>query len=243
MSNRSIRKKPHVDAKMGLGGIKSNKIIILPNADKKWHESWTPDRDLLNIPHPCRVLCMGPPNVGKSTLAKNILLKADPPYQELYVIHCDPEFTQEYDDLGDFKMLEKVPEPAFWRGAVKTLVILDDLEFKAMGKKERKHLDRLFGYVSTHKNISVILCAQEAFSVPTVCRRMANVWVLWRQKDTDSLNAIGRKIGLSVRYMRLLFDRLLTEPRDFIMVDGTPRSPAPYRKNAYQKIDIDALLV
>ena len=39
-----------------------NKIIPISNADKKWHERWYPNRNMLNIPHPFRCCCLGPPN-------------------------------------------------------------------------------------------------------------------------------------------------------------------------------------
>ena len=41
-----------------------NKIIPIPNPDKTFHESWSNSRNPLNIPHPFRCVCLGPPNVG-----------------------------------------------------------------------------------------------------------------------------------------------------------------------------------
>ena len=72
-----------------------NEIIPLPNPDKEFHESWNKSRNMLNIPHPFRAVMLGPPNVGKTTIVKNLLLRADPPFQEVIVIHCDSGYTQE----------------------------------------------------------------------------------------------------------------------------------------------------
>ena len=49
-----------------------NKIMVLPNPDKTFHEKWYPGRNMLNVPHPSQILCMGPPNTGKGNTIKNI---------------------------------------------------------------------------------------------------------------------------------------------------------------------------
>ena len=163
------------------------KLLYIPNADKGFHESWYDGRDMLNFPHPFRAVLLGPPNMGKSTVAKNILLRADPPFKAVKVIHCDPEYTQEYDDLKIVEMLGEIPAPDEFEGEQKTLVILDDLEVKQLPKDQNRNLDRLFGFVSTHKNISVVLCSQDPFNVPAIVRRCANLWVLWTGSDMDAM--------------------------------------------------------
>ena len=105
-------------------------IIPIPNADKGYFEEWYPGRDPLNIPHPFRGIFLGPPNSGKSTLVKNILMRADPPFTRLLVVHVDPEYTQEYDDVGG-ELLSEIPSPDEFDGAEKTLIVMDDLELKS----------------------------------------------------------------------------------------------------------------
>lgn len=61
-----------------------NKIIPLRNQDKGFHERWSSDRNLLNIPHPFRTVCVGRPNCGKSTVIENMLIRADPMFDEIY---------------------------------------------------------------------------------------------------------------------------------------------------------------
>ena len=41
--------------------------------------------------------------------------------------------------------------PPLAPGDVKSLVILDDLDYKTMNKTQKRNVDRLFGYVLTHK--------------------------------------------------------------------------------------------
>ena len=102
-----------------------NKIIPISNADKSFHEKWYDKRNMLNIPHPFRACCLGPPNVGKSTVIKNLIIRQHPPFEEIFVIHCDAEHTQEYKDLGDeVHMLSSIPAPEHWEGKVKTLCII-----------------------------------------------------------------------------------------------------------------------
>lgn len=222
------------------------KIIPLPNKDKEFHESWDKDRDLLNFPHPSRIVFMGPPNVGKSTTALNCILRADPPFEEILVVHCDPEYTQEYDCLYNFnskgervdgvELLKDIPAPEDFEGLVKTLVILDDLELKVLSRDQRRALDRLFGFVSTHKNISVYLCSQDPFNVPPIVRRCSNVFVLWKLVDMDSMAMCTRKTGLESGTLKRIFNKLMTEPRDSLWIDLTDNTPAKLRKNGYEII-------
>lgn len=214
-----------------------DKILPLPNPDKEFHEKWYKGRNKLNIPHPFRCVCLGPPNVGKTTIVKNLLLRADPPFEEVVVIHCDSGYTQEYDDVGDnIEILSEIPAPEDWEGRVKTLVVLDDLEFKGMNKIQKKNLDRLFGYVSTHKNISCILCSQDPFNVPPIVRRCSNLWVLWRCPDLDAMATCARKTGMKSEGFNSIFTQLMLEPKDSLWLDTTDHTPYPKRKNGFEII-------
>ncbi len=216
--------------------ILPQKIIPIPNNDKDWHEKWYPSRDMLNFPHPYRCVLAGPPNSGKSTVIKNLLVHADPPFEEVIVVHCDPEYTKEYDDM-EVTLIGEVPSPEEFEGELKTMVILDDLEYKQMCKDQKRCLDRLFGYVSTHKNISLCLTAQDPFNTPTCVRRNANLWVLWKIKDLDSLTCIGRKTGYRKKEFLNLFDAVCHDTFDSVWIDATNKSPYPLRKNGFQIIN------
>lgn len=209
-----------------------NEIIPIPNADKGFHEKWYEGRNLLNIPHPFRAVCLGPPNVGKTTIVKNLLLRAKPQFEKVFVIHCDPDYTQEYDDVGG-EMLDEIPAPNEWDGDCKTLVVLDDLEFKTMNKDQRKNLDRLFGFVSTHKDISVVLCSQDPFNVPPIVRRCSNLWILWKLNDLDALATCARKTGMKSNSFNSIFNQLMLKSKDSLWIDMTSNSPCPLRKNGY----------
>ena len=141
------------------------KILPIKNADKVWHEDWNKHDDMLNFPHPFRAVIMARPNTGKTTIMKNIIVRQDPPFRKVYVVHIDGDYTEEYDDIGA-EFLDKIPSPhdtIF--GEEKTLVILEDLEFKFMNRQEQRYTDRLYGYVSTHKNVSVMTAVQDGFNL------------------------------------------------------------------------------
>ena len=212
-------------------------LLPLSNPDKDFHEKWTSKRNMLNFPHQFRGVLLGPPNTGKSTSVKNILIRADPPFKKVTVIHCDPDNTQEYNDLGEngVEIRGDIPPPEDWDGSEKHLVIIDDLEVKGLGKEQKRNLDRLFGYVSTHKNISVCLCSQDAFNVPPIVRRCSNLWVLYRGPDLDAMACVARKSGLSAAELRTIFD-LFTFDKDSVWIDRTSSTPYPLRKNGFIKL-------
>lgn len=211
------------------------RIIPIPNPDKKFHEKWTKKRDMLNFPAPSRILLFGRPNVGKTTIIKNIILRAKPAFEEVVVIHPDAEYTQEYDDLEGVVMLDEIPQPKEWEGEVKTLCIIDDMEFKTMASSQKYALDRLFGYVSTHKNVSVCLSAQDGFNVPPIVRRTANVFILWDSPDLDAVSKIARKTGLTPDKLRALF-KIVGKGKNSLWIDMTDNTPYPLRRNGYEKI-------
>lgn len=222
-------KKSLSDAKMKLPQM----IVPISNADKSWHEKWFQGRDLLNIPHPFRALLMGPPNSGKTTVVKNILMRADPPFTRMVVIYPDGGgFTDEYQDCGELEMLGSIPPPEQWDGKEKTLCVVDDFELKSLSKEQRSNLDRLVGHVSTHRNVSVCICNQDPYNAPPIVRRCANLLILWKPKDIVSMQTFASRTGEN---LSALFRQ--TKSRfDSIWLDMTVDSPCPRRLNGYQCI-------
>ena len=211
------------------------RILSLPNADKKWHEDWEPDADMLNFPHPFRAVICARPNTGKTTIVKNILLRQDPPFRKLYVVHVDADYTEEYDDV-EAEYLEEIPSPQshIFDGKKKTLLILEDLEFKFMPKIQLRNLDRLFGYVSTHKNVSVCVLAQDAFNLPPAIRRMSNIWILGKiDNDTASFMDIARRCGIPKHEFVDIYENHIKGDHDSLWIDNTKKTKWPRRINGY----------
>jgi hypothetical protein len=179
---------------------------------------------------------MGRPNSGKTLVIKNILIRADPPFERVVVCHCDPDYTSEYVDV-DAEMMGSIPAPQKWDGQVKTLCILDDLEYKQMTKDQKRNLNRLVGYVSTHCNVSVIITGQDPFGLPVIARRCANLLILWRSHDWPMMAQLARKTGMTAQDFKEIFDEHMPAKHDSLWIDFTSKTLAPLRKNGFEIIE------
>lgn len=231
---RKRLKKKHKRKRSGL----PNHLFALPNRDKAFHEKWYPGRNLIDFPHPFRLVCVSKPNGGKTTSIKHIIMRVGEgkkPFERIFVIHCDGEETLEYEEL-DVTMLGHIPRPEDFPNDMKTLVILEDLDYLSMSKEQQGCLERLFGYVSTHKNISVALTAQNVFNVCPAVRRCANIILLWNNHDGDMIKAVARKTGLDPEALNHVLQNRCVKPHDSLWIDFTDNSPAPFRLNGFDPI-------
>ena len=217
------------------------KLIVIENKDKSNHETWKvkegkPPRDELAFPCPTRFIAVGKPGCGKTTAVINIAIRADPPFERIIVCHYDSEYTQEFEELEGVEMWATIPEKDDIDGKEKTLIILEDLDFKSLGKEQAAALKRLYGYLSTHKFSSCILCAQDWSDVPKLVRRCTNVWIIWKMDDTQSLQLCMKKAGIAKdKYLKLM--KLLVGPHSSLWIDRTSGTPYPLRVNGYDLIE------
>ena len=210
-----------------------HKLIALPNADKEWHESCKKlDKDRADFPHPFRMALIGSPNVGKSTLALNLILHQTPPFERILVWHCDPD-TKEYKHVTK-EIISEAPHMEDFDPKQKTCLIIDDIALKGLSKDEKTRLDRLCGNWSTHRHISVIITSQQPNQLPANIRRMMNVFCLWRSTDAQSLRDVALKCGIEGVDLKGLL-HLMKGPRDSLCIDLTG-SPYLYRRNIFEDI-------
>ena len=234
-----MSKKSKIRAKL------PKEMIIFDNPDKTFHEKWYSSRSPLDIPHPFRAVLLSVPNCGKTNTMMNIILHAadgKEPFMRIILIHPDVEFTKEYDRLEDINLikLNTIPPPdsPYFDGKLKTLVVFDDYEFKHELNKETKHnLDRLLAYVSTHKNVSIIIAMQDPYNVFPSARRMCNFWIMWKI-DPMSVMDIMNKLGFDSKTTKELFGLLKTQ-HDSLWIDKTKDSPHPLRLNGFTDIEIE----
>jgi hypothetical protein len=216
-----------------------DEVIHIENDDKKFHESWDDNRNMCDIPHPFRMACLGQVGKGKSTLCKNVFLRCQAgnhPFDELIIIHGSKD-TKEYDQLDPTMILNEIPEPEdLTTNDVKTLIIIDDFEMTKLSKDSLRNLSSLFRFVSSHHNISIMVCYQSFFDVPPIVRKCLNIYIIYRPTNDDELACIARRVGMKKEEMFDIFDRLLPKNRDTLMIDLTENSPCRLRKNLFTRI-------
>ncbi len=231
------------------------KLLFIPSSDKNFIEKWsdTANRDPLDIPKSFRQCLIGKPGVGKTLFLKNEILRiqqSKKPFERIIVMHQD-QYAREYDDI-DAEVITELPPNDFWMGydeeddeeepdetpyRPSTLMIIDDICFGDLPKSQTNLLNRLCGFISSHCDVSLAVINQNFFEVHSVIRKCASVFVIWRPTDTDQLNTIARRVGWRAKDFKNLFDQVATKESDSIMVDMTPGTPYPLRKNGYEMIE------
>jgi hypothetical protein len=212
-----------------------NKILPIECSDKSFQEKWTEGRDILNFPWSFAWCLCGPPSSGKSTILKNHIIRADPPYTKVLVCHYDAEGTNEYDDIGA-EMIDELPDPKKINPIKeKMMLIIEDLNLTTLSKEERYKLDRLAGYSRSHRGVSLGLTVQNPMDCPVGFRRMCNIFTLWRQPDLNGLMLMSRRTGYKQKDF-IEFFKFCKRQHDSITIDCTDMTPAPLRFNAYQLI-------
>lgn len=211
-------------------------LIIVPNADKDdITEKWGKDRDWGNFPCPWRGIMVAKPSSGKTNLVCNLVLKADPPYERIIIMHVD-EATQEYDIIDGSEIVTSVPQLDEFEHGVKTLFIVEDIDIPNLKPPERSRLNRIMGYISTHKGVSVLITAQQPGQIPSDIRRQANVFFLWRMTDLRSQNDYASRIGIKKEDMMHIMSSIMRNRFDFLTSDQTSCTPAPLRRGLYELI-------
>lgn len=223
------------------------KILALKNVDKSDHEYWDEKhcKNIANFPCPCRIACIGPSGVGKTTLVKNILLNARPLYDKVILVHPDIEVSKEYDDLECTECLQKIPPLEYFddlmdpKNKIKSCIIIDDVEFTGSNKDELRNLGLLMRYLSTHRNMTIIFSHQDFFGVPPIVKKMSNVFIIYKPKSRTELSMIENRCGVNKGLFKELFDTVASGYRDNICCDLTENTPAPLRLNLFDIITVN----
>jgi hypothetical protein len=220
-----------------------NRLVDIKNTDKAgWSEKWTPSRakDLANFPHPSRIALIGPPSTGKSFICKHLIMHQRPMFKEVYIIHGDADVTTEYEDIEPTMIMHEVPPVDFWDSKVKTLCILDDVEYSNISKDQMARLNKLFRYVSSHKNVTLYVTHQNFFELPTLVRKLCTTFILWKPRSTTELKLIANRIGLKPETLTDIFENHCPSYRDSICVDFNIGTPSVFRKNLWEPLNIDS---
>lgn len=238
---------------------KPTKIIGIKNPDKKLHEKWTSNRDLFNFPRPFRWLIAGSPNSGKTTLLLNYLLRAEPSYDRIFLLHpkiYNPEsddhtndnvlLTDPRDDIvPEYKgvkvhHLAYIPTEVFFDGMKgHSLFIIDDIDMLSFTKKDSsksRRVNKLYSYCSTHNNLSVITTSQSpGTQLPPIAFQLSNIITLFPQRDQFKIRVLSQKLGTDYKELKKYLDQLKGQ-HDSLTLDQTTGSPMPMRKNVFEPL-------
>lgn len=215
-----------------------DRIIVVENGDKKYHEKDYPGRNLANFVKPFRCINAGGVNSGKSLVTINLVLRADPPFDDIYVVHAS-KTSKDYEalDIPEENYLDEIPPPSFFPkegDPRQTLIIIDDVEFASEGKNT--NLSLLCRNVSTHRNVSLIINQQDIIKVPRIARRLMSHCNIWRMPDRSHMSIIESKCGLDKGELKAMFDQLCDSPRDFFTFDLATGARFPVRKNLWTPV-------
>jgi len=211
----------------------NNKLIVIPNEDKQFHEPFNPD-NLCDLPHPFRIILCGPPNTGKTNTIYNILINQQEPFERIIILHND-ETTREYQNV-DAQYTDEVPQIEEISPDEKNVLIVEDIDYKNLRRDQRSLLDRYFGCFSTHHNISIILTAQDPFSVPATIRRMCSHLVLWKNHDLNSMTILSSRFNIKAKDLKYIFDHICNDKHDSLLIDSMAPSQYKLRKNIFEPI-------
>ena len=227
--NRKTRKKVKKKSK-----IKMNEVVLFPNKDKLLNENWGDyKRQFFDIPAPYTLCIVGGKNMGKSTIIKNILLFTSlgkRPFEECFLCHPDPE-SEEYDDVHFKKTFTHIPPLDVFNRKRKSLLIIDDIDVSRMNKRDAGNLNRLWGYICSHKHVTCILSTQCMKNIedPTI-RRMTDVMAIGNIEDPDEIRIIARNLGRSItKIERLIQKHLKGRTHNCLFFDKLPKCPFPIR--------------
>ena len=161
-----------------------NKIVVFKNEDKTFHEK--PSDDIACTTYPSREIFIAKPNSGKTLCILNMILHDD--FKNIIIVH-NAITTNEYN-LVDATIVDEIPDiydEEYFDKIIKTLLIIEDLNYKNMSKEQKHRWNRMYGTWSTHNNISVWNTFQTPFSSPPEIRQMCSFNVLWGIPDYNCM--------------------------------------------------------
>jgi hypothetical protein len=192
------------------------KIIIFKNADKEFHEK--PHENLGCLTHPFSLLIPGSMNSGKSNVIMNILynrVQCGRSFQKIYIWHFDSH-SDEYNVI-EHEKIHGIPELTKIDRMKKNLIIIEDVDIKALGKDEISKIDRCLGYICTHMNCSIIITSQQGYAIPVQIRRLNTHLIIWKASDKSFLSTIEQKINCEKGTIKRLLHKYCIEHHDFLL--------------------------
>ena len=212
-------------------------LIVFHNQDKLNQQDQPDASNIANFIHPFRMILASPPSHGKTSVIKNIIVNQEPHFNRIIVFHLDPN-TSEYSDL-DAEIYSEIPKiNELIEGidsSIRNCIICEDIPLKSLKKAESIAMDRAIGYVSSHKNTSIMFSCQDFYNTPSSMRRCCNIFCLWRMPDTKTMKCIGNQMQLPYSVIDYIFSYICKKKYDFLCIDRSDSGPL-LRKNLFEPI-------
>ena len=182
-------------------------VIAVHSEDKEGFDKTPPQNHPCSMPRRSRIAICAPPGHGKTSLAKNLLIRsrsdADP-WAAVVVIHGCGEFTHEWDKVVHTKTNFEEATEKWWAALSKKhdgkpiACIVDDMNYADLGPKERSNAYKLVQFVCTHMNVTAFLISHSWVQLIPRLRRACDVVILWPPTTggSDQLNYIARSLGM-----------------------------------------------
>ena len=126
-------------------------------------ESWSKPkhRSAGHIPHPFRLLALGGVGRGKTASSKysSNTNRAAEKFKKLIIGTCDPS-SREWLDCEPDLVTDEMVDLSMFDEKVKTCVCIGDFEWVRCTKEQQKMLSTLMRFISSHRNVSVLLSFQ-----------------------------------------------------------------------------------
>jgi hypothetical protein len=219
-----------------------DKIITIKNPDKIQDVDRLDCESNARFSLPFRLCCCGSVNSGKTTVVLNVILQrqAKPiKFDEIHIIHgCVG--SAEYNCINPTSIRHQIPHYTDFPSNKRILLVFDDIEFTKMNKSDLRKIVEITR-LGSHLGISCIFSNQLFVRVPKSVRDNCNVFVLYRPIDLDSLNLIGRRVGLTKNKINYMYDNLLPDFHDSLCVNYSKNAKFRYAKNLYSEINISTI--
>ena len=224
-----------------------NEVIVIKNAEKDvgaWMESWDypKKRSPGHIIHPFRLMALGGVGRGKTNMIKQIFLRhqsSAKKFTKLFVLTCDPD-SREWLDCEPDIITDQMLEIDMFDPNEKTCCVIDDFEWEKCSKEDQKKLSTLMRFISSHRNCSVLLSYQSFFDAPSIARKCANCFMIYKTNSKMEERQIENRCGLEKNTLKYLFKNVCNGIYDHVFIDKTIGTPYPLRKNIYEPITLNS---
>lgn len=182
------------------------------------------------LKHPFTMLIAGPTGSGKTYFVRNMINKAaqicDPPPKSITYLYG--EYQKMFNSMPDVKFIEGLQEEVIRNlgGDEPEWLVIDDLMHEA---SNQTFVSDLFTKGSHHRNISVILIAQNFFMRGKESRNISlnsqYVVCFKNPRDKSIVSNIGRQMfPTKIRKFQSVYEDATQTPYSYLFIDLKPET-------------------